>query len=104
MVENTIKYKNNNMPVCKYCSRYTVYSGLCQFVERFAIIRKLLQFLFTLRKHAFSNILKILPPKNEIFQIKNSDIFHVFAQNIDGGYSLEPPRRPGSNKYPQSMF
>ena len=39
------------------------------------------------------NILKILPPKTEIFQIKNSDIFHFFlAQNIDSGYSLELPR------------
>ena len=27
-----------------------------------------------LRKHAYSNILKKLPPKNENFQIKNSDI------------------------------
>ena len=25
------------------------------------------------------------------FQIKNSDIFHISAQNIDCGYSLEPP-------------
>ena len=48
--------------------------------------------LVPLRKHAYSNILKILPPKNENFQIKNSDIFHVSAQNIDCGYSLEPPR------------
>ena len=39
-----------------------------------------------------------------IFHIKNSDIFHVSAQNIDCGYSLEPPRRGGSNEYPQSMF
>ena len=46
----------------------------------------------------------ILPPKNEIFQIKDSDIFHISAQNIDCGYSLEPPRRGGSNEYPQSMF
>ena len=28
----------------------------------------------SLRKHAYSNILKILPPKNENFRIKNSDI------------------------------
>ena len=35
---------------------------------------------------------------------KNSDIFHIAAQNIDCGYSLEPPRRGGSNEYPQSMF
>ena len=58
----------------------------------------------SLRKHAYSNILKILPPKTENFQIKNSDIFHISAQNIDCGYSLEPPLRGGSNEYPQSMF
>ena len=42
--------------------------------------------------------------KNENFQIKKSDIFHISAQNINCGYSLEPPRRGGSNEYPQSMF
>ena len=42
--------------------------------------------------------------KNENFQIKNSDIFHFAAQNIDCGYSLEPPRRGGSNEYPHSIF
>ena len=57
----------------------------------------------TLRKQAYSNILEILPPKYENFQIKNSDI-HISAQNIDCGYSLEPPRRGGSNEYPQSRF
>ena len=57
-----------------------------------------------LRKHAYSTILEILPPKNENFQIKISDIFHISAQNIDCGYSLEPPRRGGSYEYPQSMF
>ena len=35
---------------------------------------------------------------------KNSYIFHISAQNIDCGHSLEPPRRGGSNEYPQSMF
>ena len=30
--------------------------------------------------------------------------FSCFAKNIDCGYSLEPPRRGGSNEYPQSMF
>ena len=58
----------------------------------------------SLRKHACSIILKISSPKNEDFQIKNSDIFHISSQNIDCGYSLEPPRRGGSNEYPQSMF
>ena len=58
----------------------------------------------TLRKHAYSNILKILPTKKWKFSDKNSDIFHISAQNIDCGYSLEPPRRGGSNEYPQSMI
>ena len=42
--------------------------------------------------------------KLKIFQIKNSDIFHISAQNIDCGYSVEPPLRGGSNEYPSSMF
>ena len=59
---------------------------------------------YALRKHAYSNTLKILPPKNGNFSDENSDIFHISAQNIDCGYSLEPPCRGGSNEYPQSMF
>ena len=58
----------------------------------------------SLRKHTYSNILRILPPKNENFQIENSGSFHISAQNIDCGYLLEPPRRGGSNEYSQSMF
>ena len=37
----------------------------------------------TLRKHTFSNILKILKPKKENFRIKHSDIFHIPVQKID---------------------
>ena len=33
-----------------------------------------------------------------------SYIFHISAENIDCWYSLEPPRRDGSNEYQQSMF
>ena len=35
---------------------------------------------------------------------KNSDILHISAQNMDCGYSLEPPRQGGSNGCPQYMF
>ena len=42
--------------------------------------------------------------KNEKFQFKSFDIFLIFAQNIDFRFTLEPPRRGSSNKYPQSMF
>ena len=48
--------------------------------------------ILSLRKNAYSNILNILPPKNENFEMKNSESFHISAQNIDCGYLLEPPR------------
>ena len=35
---------------------------------------------------------------------KELDILNICVQNIDCGYTLEPPRRGGSNEYPQSMF
>ena len=61
-----------------------------------------------LRKHAhviyriFFVVLQRNPMKN--FTGKKNDIFLIFAQNIDCVYKLEPPRRGGSNEYPQSMF
>ena len=39
--------------------------------------------------------------KTENFQIKN---WYISAQNTDCGYSLEPPRRGGSNEYQQSIM
>ena len=62
------------------------------------------EFCQTLRKHAYSNKLKILPPKKWKFQIKILTFFHISAQNIDCGYLLELPHRGGSNEYSQSMF
>ena len=44
------------------------------------------------RKQAFSNILKISPPKTESFQIKILIFFIFLLKNIDCVYSLEPPR------------
>ena len=48
---------------------------------------------------------KFYHQKMKIFRLKKNLIcFPASAQNIDCGYSLEPPRRGGSNEYPQSMF
>ena len=58
----------------------------------------------TLRKHAYSNILKIFELEMKNFHIKNSDNFHISAQNTDCGYLLELHQRGSSNKYPQSML
>ena len=38
------------------------------------------------------------------FSDENSNIFHISAQNIDCGYSLELPQWGSSNEYPESMF
>ena len=53
----------------------------------------------TLRKH----IENFTTEKGKYSDKKKSDIFHISAQNIDCGYSLEPPQRGGSNEYPQSI-
>ena len=52
----------------------------------------------------FKHIENFTNQKNENFQIKILIFFHISVQNIDYGYSLEPPRRGASNEYPQFMF
>ena len=42
--------------------------------------------------------------KNWKFSDKKFDSFHISAQNIHCGYSLELPCRGSSNEYSQSMF
>ena len=74
------------------------------WLSNFVGNKNLIRAIVALRKHAYSNILKILPPKNENFQIKILILFHISAQNIDYGYSLELSQWGSSNKHPQSMF
>ena len=42
--------------------------------------------------------------KKKNFTCKNVTFFLIFVQNIDCGYTLDPPQRGGSNEYPQSRF
>ena len=51
-----------------------------------------------LQKHPYSNILKILQPK------WFSDIFLISSQNIDCGYSLEPPRQKNVYSYKPQFY
>ena len=62
--------------------------------------------LVTLSLHKFAHAINrdFRALKIESFQLKIFGIFLIFAQNIDCGYTLEPPRRVGSTEYPQSMF
>ena len=57
-----------------------------------------------LRKFAHAINRDFLALKIANFQLKMFDIFFIFAQNTDCGYTLEPPRRGDSNEHPQSMF
>ena len=57
-----------------------------------------------IRKTRLFKYIENFTSKNWKFSDKNSDIFHISAQNIDCVYLLEPPRRGGSNEYPQSKF
>ena len=52
----------------------------------------------------FNYIENFTTKKWKISEKKNLIFFHISAQNMDCWYSLEPPRRGGSNEYPQSMF
>ena len=54
-------------------------------------------------KSLFKYLENFISKKLKIFREK-TDIFHISIQNIDCGYSLEPPQRGGSNVYLQSMF
>ena len=58
----------------------------------------------TLRKLARAIYRFFFQKQNMKNSLENFDIFPIFAQNIDCGYMLEPPRGGGSNEYPQSMF
>ena len=58
-------------------------------------------------KTCLCNIQGFYSCKFEIFHEKEFDIFPIFAQNIDHGYTVELPRPGGTNVYPQcpqSMF
>ena len=61
-------------------------------------------YYYIITKTGLFKYLENFTTKNWKFSDKNSDVFHISAQNTDYGYSLESPRRGDSNEYPQSMF
>ena len=56
--------------------------------------------LLITKTRLFKYIENLTTKKGKFSGKKNSDILHIFAQNIDCGYSLETPRRGVSNEYP----
>ena len=61
------------------------------------------QLVISLRRLAHVIYREFFGCKNENVRCTNFDIFLIFAQNTNCGYTLESPRRGGSNEYPQSM-
>ena len=62
-----------------------------------------------LYSHQENMSVQYIPPQTPFYIVKLGYVgvylFSLFLlQNIDCGYSLEPPRRGGSSVYPQSMF
>ena len=57
---------------------------------------------YAITKTRLYKYIESLQPKQEHVQIKTIS-FHIPAQNIDCGYSLEPPQCRNSNDYPQSI-
>ena len=79
-----------------------------------SLLNKLPCMNMLLTKHMHFCIRKTCPcseyprkPHFYIVKLRYAGVYLFFLfllQNIDCGYSLEPPRRGGSNLYPQSMF
>ena len=65
---------------------------------------KAIAFLSYITKTRLFKYIENFATKKGKFSEQKSDIFQISAQNIDCGYSLEPPRRGSSNEYPQAMF
>ena len=62
------------------------------------------RFSRTCRNDHYENMQRFLKFKKMKIFSRKILIFFFFAQNIDCGYTLEPPRRGGSNEYQHSMF
>ena len=79
-------------------------SSLADFFLYTRIKQSLYKVSYITKTYLFKYTENFSTKKNENFQTKKSDTFQISAQNIDCGYSLEPPRWGGSNEYPQSML
>ena len=79
---------------------------MISFHQRMTIKKEILGYDKKSQKHAYI-ILTPLTPLLYIVKLGFTGVninFLIFTQNIECGYSLEPPLRGGSNEYPQSMF
>ena len=108
---NCAPNENSNQPAhahsedsdqCANAVWFWLFTGRTSPKVRFLTFRLILFYIFT--KTRLFKYIENFTTKNWKFSDKKSYIFHISAQNIDCGYSLEPTRWGGSNEYPQCMF
>ena len=63
-----------------------------EYTEQIIFVAILPPLIASITKTCLFKYTENFTTKNENFKTKHSDIFHISAQNIDCGYSLEPPR------------
>ena len=95
--------------VCTECKLFILCSGAVVVVFLFIINMLLVKETWYTSASRKTCLYNIDPLKPHFYIVKLGFtgvyiIFLIFARNIDCWYSLEPPRRGGSNEYPLSMF
>ena len=92
---------------CPYMLSQQITSfGIVVKYFHFVLILEICELIGTIRKTSPCNE-HPLNPTSIIVKLEYAGVYLFFLfllQNIDCVYSLEPPRRGGSNVYPQSMF
>ena len=84
-----------------YCTEFAQTSG---HLNPFLILKFWVPNNVFITKTHLSKYIENLTTKKWKFSDKKFWFFHICAQIIDCGYSLELPQRGSSNRYPQSMF
>ena len=109
-----LRYTDSTIPLflkskcaCHYSASVIVQAGLCRTWSETQIVGFLMRkLIYDIRKICPCNVYP-LEPHFYIAKLGFAGVYLFFLfllQNIDCGYTLEPPRRGGSNVYPQSMF
>ena len=96
-----LRYRVNQTKSAFFLVFFVLYFKRIPTSEYIVIVTNVVQYITNINLFKYTENLTL---KNENFKIKILIYFLICTQNIDCGYSLEPPHRGGSNEYPQSML
>ena len=101
--------KRNNLDLFDHIGGLSEHGGLREPLETHLdlLLSSTMTLLLVIKYHYESRPMQhtiFTAVKMTIFSDFFFGYFHIFAQNIDCGYTLEPPQCGGSNEYPQSIF